>query len=180
MPRNQVPRLPARQHPGHQPSRVAQHHHQHRQQASHAGPERDPLGREPQVALRQLPWDVTRPRRWILWPVLRAQLPHPPLEHRQPPHPADPLRDYCRRHVRRLLEQGTDLRFHLVHDRARRLAHVPRRIDCPQRRADRVPRHPHLPGDRLDRHPLRPMQATDFRPVFHVQHLRNVLGGGHF
>jgi hypothetical protein len=154
-----------------QPPRVAAHHRQHRQPLGDAGlpePDRQLDRREPEIALRDLPGHIRGARCRVRRQIHRAQLGHPATQHPDRPSPADPLRDHRRRHFRPRTQELTDPRLHLVHDRPRTGALIPRRRLGTQRRAHRVPRHPHHPSNRLDRHPLRPVQPADLRPILHA------------
>ena len=102
VPSNQIACLAAGQHSRHHPPRVDQHHDQDRHHTQHPRAQRDPLGREPQVALRQLSWLIGRPRRRVGRQIHPTQLTHSLLEHGQAARPADALGDHRRRHVRRL------------------------------------------------------------------------------
>jgi hypothetical protein len=170
VPSEQVRALPRRDHPRGQHPRIARDHHQHRRRPGLSGAEGHRGRREPQIALRELARPVLGSRHGVGRRIVRAQLPDPVLEHRQRPAPADPLRDYRRRHRRPLFEQLPNQWFDLVDDRALHRPLILRRLLGGQRPPHRVPPQTQRPGDRLDRHPLRPMQPTDLRPLLHPQH----------
>ena len=79
--------------------------HQHRQQRLRAVLERDPHGREPQVALRRITRQPRQPVRRVDRPMLQTQPPDVVPEPRDRPRPTDPLGDHRGRHVRRRREQ---------------------------------------------------------------------------
>jgi len=126
--------------------------------------------REPQIALSDLPRDITRPRRRIGRHIRRPQLSHPARQRADRTGPPDPLRDHRRRHRRERPQQLTNPRLNRVHSRPCRRPLILRCDITGQRRTHRVPRHPEHPRDLRDRHPLRPTQPTDLRPILHVQH----------
>ena len=166
---------PRGEQPGGQPAGIAGHHHQHRQPGRRAGlaePHRQRDRREPQVTLGHLTGRIGRPRRRVRRQVHRPELPHPVLEHRQSPGPADPLGDHRGRHRRPRRQQLPDARLDRVHDRpATHSSFVSRRTRPSQCPLHGVLRAAHHPGDLLDRHPLRSVQPADLRPILHGQHL---------
>ena len=129
----------------HQPAGIAGHHHQHRQPRGGAGlaePHRQRDVGEPQVTLGHLPSRIRRPRRRVRRQVHRPQLPHPVLEHRQPPGPADPLGDHRGWHRRPRRQQLPDPRLDPIHDRPPRRPLIPRRPIVGQRPLHGVLRDP--------------------------------------
>jgi len=91
-------------HSGHEP-RVSSHDHQHRQQCGGAILERDPFGREPQVALRRITRRPRQPVSRVLGAMLGPQPDDVLAEPRRRTRPADPLGEHRRRHVRELRQQ---------------------------------------------------------------------------
>ena len=94
-------------------------------------PQRHVRRREPQITLRRLPRLILGALRRIRRQEQRPQHPHPFLEHRHRPGPADPLRDHRRRHRRPRLQQLPDPRLDLVHDRTLRRPLILRRRLAP-------------------------------------------------
>ena len=159
-----------RDQPREQRARIRGHHRQHRQLLGGAGlpkPHRHHNVGEPEVILRDLARDISRPRSRIRRQIGRPQLGDTHLEHRQPTRPADPLRDHRRRHRRKDPQQLTNTRLNLIHDRPDRRPLVLRCIIPGNRGTHRVTRNSQRPRDHLDRQPLRSMQPADLSPVLH-------------
>lgn len=101
----QVTGLPGRDHRRRQPARIAADHHPHRRPAGLAEPPRNIRRREPQIALRELTRLILGALRRIRRHEQRPQRPHPVLEHRHRPLPADSFSDHRLRHRRSLRQQ---------------------------------------------------------------------------
>ena len=106
--------------------------------------------REPQVALRDLPGDITRSTDRIGRQIHRPQLRDPATEDPDRVSPADPLGDHRRRPPRIGRQQLTDPRLGHVDHRPGGLALIPRRPITGDRGPHRVPRNTQHPSDHLE------------------------------
>ena len=89
-----------RQHPPGDEPRVRSNHDQHRQQRGRSVLQRDPLRREPQIALRRVTRLPDQPVSRVRRAIVRPQRAHVVPEPCNRPGPADPFGDHRRRHLR--------------------------------------------------------------------------------
>ena len=169
-PQQQIRGLAGRQHLTAGEPRVRSSDHQHRQQRVGAVLERDPLRREPQVALRRVARRPHQPISRIRSTMLRSQTGDVLSEPRRRTLPADPLSEHRRRHVRELRQQLTHPR---LERRERRRRHrrplILRRLRRVHRPRHRVARDPQPLSDPRLRDALRG-QPPNQCPVFQSDH----------
>ena len=178
-PEQQVFGLAGRQHPPGDEPRVRRDDDQHREQRRRAVFQRDPPGREPQVALPGITGGPDQPVGRIGPPVVRPQRADIVAEPGDRPGPAGPLGDHRRRHLRMLGQDRPHPRLERRERRRGGLALVLRRPVRLQRTIDRRPPDPQLPRDLPPRNPVRD-KPPDQRPVLHRDHPSNLSGWPRF